>query len=62
MSNRFRDVDYLGIILWVFRAVIIGIVIYGTINKIFFGADNHYDAKAHSHNSYLKSLFHSKRC
>ena len=45
MSHRFRDVDYLGIILWVFRAVIIGIVIYGTINKIFFGAGNHYDAK-----------------
>ena len=45
MSNRFRDVDYLGIILWVFRAVIIGIVIYGMINKIFFGAGNHYDAK-----------------
>jgi branched-chain amino acid transport system permease protein len=45
MSNRFRDVDYLGIILWVFRAVIIGIVIYGTVRKLFFGVGNTYDLK-----------------
>jgi branched-chain amino acid transport system permease protein len=45
MSNRFRDIDFLGIILWVFRAVVIGIVIYGTIRKIFFGVGNQYDFK-----------------
>lgn len=45
MANRFRDVDFIKIILWVFRAVVIGIVIYGTINKLFFGAGNQYDAK-----------------
>jgi branched-chain amino acid transport system permease protein len=43
MSNRFRDVDYLGIILWVFRAVVIAIVLYGTFNKIFRGVGNQYD-------------------
>ncbi len=45
MSNRFQNVDYVGIILWVFRAVVIGIVLYGTINKIFFGVGNDYDLK-----------------
>ena len=45
MSQRFKDVDYIGIALWVFRAIIIALVLYGTINKLFFGAGTQYTAK-----------------
>jgi len=31
MKNRFQDIDWIGVFLWLFRAVIIIIVIYGTI-------------------------------
>jgi branched-chain amino acid transport system permease protein len=42
MSRRFKDIDYIGLALWVFRAIIIVLVVYGTINKIFFGAGTQY--------------------
>ncbi len=45
MSQRFKDVDFIGLALWVFRAVIIALVIIGIVNKIFFGAGTQYSAK-----------------
>ena len=45
MSQRFKNIDYIGVALWVFRAIIIALVLYGTINKIFFGAGTQYTAK-----------------
>jgi branched-chain amino acid transport system permease protein len=44
MSQRFKDIDFIGLFLWVFRAIIIVLVIYGTIAKLFFGAGNEYTA------------------
>jgi branched-chain amino acid transport system permease protein len=45
MSQRFKDMDYIGLALWVFRAVIIALVLYGTIKKLFFGAGTQYTTK-----------------
>ncbi len=45
MSQRFKDIDFIGLALWVFRALIIALVIIGIVNKIFFGAGTQYSAK-----------------
>ncbi|MCA9872651.1 MAG: hypothetical protein KC441_03330, partial [Anaerolineales bacterium] len=42
MSQRFKDIDYIGVFLWVFRAIIIVLVIYGTVSKLFLGVGNEY--------------------
>lgn len=45
MSQRFKDIDFIGLYLWVFRAIIIALVLYGTVNKLFFGVGNTYTTK-----------------
>ncbi len=42
MKQRSKDLDWVGIALWVFRAVIIILIIYGLIAKIFLGAGTSY--------------------
>ena len=42
MSQRFKEIDFIGVFLWVFRAVIIVLVIYGTVAKLFLGVGNTY--------------------
>lgn len=42
MSQRFKDFDYIGLFLWLFRTSIIVIVVWGTAAKIFFGQGNAY--------------------
>lgn len=42
MRERFQDIDYLGLVLWLFRAVIIILVIWGTIATIL---DNPYSSR-----------------
>lgn len=44
LSQRLREVDYVGLVLWIFRAVIIVLVIVGTVNKLFRGVGNEYSA------------------
>ena len=44
MSQRFKDIDYIGLILWLFRASIIVVVVWGTVAKIFLGQGNAYTA------------------
>ncbi|MCA9934994.1 MAG: branched-chain amino acid ABC transporter permease [Ardenticatenaceae bacterium] len=44
MAQRFKDVDWIGLFLWLFRAAIIVLVLWGTVAKIFFGAGNAYSA------------------
>jgi len=44
MAQRLKDTDWIGLFLWLFRAVIIVLVLWGTISKIFFGAGNTYTA------------------
>jgi branched-chain amino acid transport system permease protein len=43
--QRFRDLDWIGIALRIFQAVIIVLVLYGIIQKIFFGAGVDYTAE-----------------
>ena len=43
--QRFRELDWIGIALRVFQAVIIVLVLYGIIQKIFFGAGIAYTAE-----------------
>jgi len=43
-SQRLRTIDWIGVALWVFRAVIIILVIVGTVRKLFFGAGTQYTA------------------
>ena len=45
MKDRFQDIDWIGVALWIFRAVIILLVIYGIIQKLFFGAGVDYDVE-----------------
>ena len=33
MTNRFKVIDWIGLALWAFRAVIIALVIYGIYSK-----------------------------
>jgi branched-chain amino acid transport system permease protein len=42
MSQRFKDIDYIGVFLWLFRTSIIVIVIWGTVAKVFLGQGNAY--------------------
>ncbi|MBK8987901.1 MAG: branched-chain amino acid ABC transporter permease [Chloroflexi bacterium] len=44
MSPRFKEIDFIGVFLWLFRAVIIVLVIYGTVAKLFLGVGNTYSA------------------
>ena len=43
MRERFENTDWIGVILWIFRAAIIAAVIWGTINTI---RNNPYSAEA----------------
>ena len=43
-SQRLGTIDWIGVALWVFRAVIIILVIVGTVRKLFFGAGTQYTA------------------
>jgi len=43
--QRFRELDWIGIALRIFQAVIIVLVIYGIIQKVFFGAGVDYTAE-----------------
>lgn len=45
MSQRIKDTDFISIYLWVFRAIIVAVVLYGTVNKLFFGVGNTYTAE-----------------
>jgi branched-chain amino acid transport system permease protein len=45
MPQRLRDFDWIGAALWMFRAVIIILVLYGIIQKAFFGAGVAYSAE-----------------
>ncbi len=45
MSQRIKDMDLISIYLWVFRAIIVAVVLYGTVNKLFFGVGNTYTAE-----------------
>jgi branched-chain amino acid transport system permease protein len=45
MSQRLRELDWVGLALWIFRAVIIFLVIYGIIQKVFFDAGVQYTAE-----------------
>ncbi len=42
MSQRIKDTDWISVALWILRALIIILVVYGTINKLFFGAGTQY--------------------
>lgn len=44
MPRSFRELDYVGLYLWLFRAAVIIIVLWGTISKIFLGVGNDYAA------------------
>jgi branched-chain amino acid transport system permease protein len=45
LSKRLKDVDWIGVALWIFRAVIILLIIIGTIRKLFFGVGVSYTPK-----------------
>ncbi|MCA9992618.1 MAG: branched-chain amino acid ABC transporter permease [Ardenticatenaceae bacterium] len=44
MSRRWRNIDYVGLVLWLFRAAIIILVLWGTFGKIFLGRGNDYSS------------------
>ncbi|MEZ4519179.1 MAG: branched-chain amino acid ABC transporter permease [Chloroflexota bacterium] len=41
-SQRLKEIDWIGVALWIFRAVIIILVIVGTVRKLFFGVGTQY--------------------
>lgn len=43
LSQRLKELDWIGLALWIFRAVIIILVIVGTVRKLFFGVGTQYD-------------------
>ncbi len=43
--QRLKNIDWISLALWIFRAVIIILVIVGTVRKLFFGVGTVYDAK-----------------
>ncbi len=45
LGQRLRKIDFINLILWIFRAFIIILVIWGTISKIFFGVGNQYSTE-----------------
>jgi branched-chain amino acid transport system permease protein len=42
LSQRLKDLDWIGVALWLFRAVIIALVIIGTVRKLFFDVGTPY--------------------
>ena len=42
MQQRLKKIDWIGLILWLFRAAIILLVLWGTFAKIFLGRGNDY--------------------
>jgi len=46
MLNRFRELDYVGLVLWVFRAAIIAAVVIGIVRKLFFDVGVQYSTEA----------------
>jgi branched-chain amino acid transport system permease protein len=42
MSERLRDIDWIGVILWIFRAFIILLVVVGIFNKVIRGYGTQY--------------------
>lgn len=36
LTQRLKELDWIGLALWIFRAVIIVLVIVGTVRKLFF--------------------------
>ncbi len=42
MRERFRDIDYIGLFLWIIRALIIGLVLWGSVSAIL---DNPYSTR-----------------
>ncbi len=42
MSQRFKDIDYIGVVLWLFRTAIVVVVLWGTISKLFLEQGNAY--------------------
>lgn len=42
MSQRLKEIDFISVYLWVFRAIIIALVVYGIVNKLIFGVGNTY--------------------
>jgi branched-chain amino acid transport system permease protein len=42
LNVRNRDLDWIGLALWLFRAVIIALVLYGTFAKLFLGRGTQY--------------------
>ncbi len=44
MSERLKDIDYIGVILWIFRAAIILLVVFGIFNKVIRGYGTDYTA------------------
>jgi branched-chain amino acid transport system permease protein len=44
VSRRLKNLDWIGLALWIFRAVIIILIIVGTVRKLFFDVGTDYDA------------------
>jgi len=44
MTNRFKELDWVGLALWAFRAAIIALVIYGIFAKLVLGRGVHYSS------------------
>ncbi len=42
MSQRLKNIDYIGIVLWLFRTAIVIVVVWGTVAKLFLGQGNDY--------------------
>lgn len=45
LSQRLKETDWIEVILWLFRVIIIGLVIIGIVRKLFFGVGTQYSAK-----------------
>ncbi len=46
MLQRLRNIDFIDLFLWIFRALIIILVIVGIVRKLFFGVGNEYSTEA----------------
>ena len=42
MPRSLRELDYVGLYLWLFRAAVLIIVLWGTVSKVFLGVGNDY--------------------
>lgn len=45
MLKQIKDGDWISLVLWLFRAAIILLVLYGTVAKLFFGVGNAYTGR-----------------